>query len=355
MGKIRVSRIFDIFFGLISLMFCGMAILSFLGKYILPSHVNLQWAILSIQLILLTNLVFFFFWTLQRKWRFAAIPLFALLLNITYYPKIYQLPSFNFGNDKTGTTIRIGTYNVRNFCLDDNGNSVDSITKYISQKKLDMLCLQEVSPYMSLESLKNIFSQFRYVYLTPYIFQWSNVAILSRFPLDSAKTLSSQSWPNYGLMVNTTIHHKKFRIITCHLQTTSWNQLKGEQPIRDQLGILTSNFFKIDSVILQNSRFRASQADSIRSLIDSSPYPTIVCGDFNDPPSSYTYHKIKGNLADSFCEAGHGYGYSYRFLHKLFRIDYILFSPKSFRAVNYISPEIDFSDHQPVIADIGLK
>src|SRR5207248_2872984 len=43
---------------------------------------------------------------------------------------------------------------------------------------------------------------------------------------------------------------------------------------------------------------RARQVDELKDTISSSPYPVIVCGDFNDSPSSYTYHKIADGFID---------------------------------------------------------
>ena len=38
---------------------------------------------------------------------------------------------------------------------------------------------------------------------------------------------------------------------------------------------------------------RVSEALKIKKHINKSPYPVIVCGDFNDTPLSYTYSTLK--------------------------------------------------------------
>lgn len=45
---------------------------------------------------------------------------------------------------------------------------------------------------------------------------------------------------------------------------------------------------------------RAVQAQTVKKYLDDSPYPSIITGDFNDVPSSYTYKTIKGDWSDSF-------------------------------------------------------
>jgi endonuclease/exonuclease/phosphatase (EEP) superfamily protein YafD len=104
----------------------------------------------------------------------------------------------------------------------------------------------------------------------------------------------------------------------------------------------------------ENGVIRARQADRIRVMMDESSYPLIVCGDFNDTPASYTYRKIKGDLEDSFLAAGKGYGYTYRYLRKLLRIDYLFYSPGVFRATRYYSPDLEYSDHKPVIVSLDV-
>jgi endonuclease/exonuclease/phosphatase (EEP) superfamily protein YafD len=88
--------------------------------------------------------------------------------------------------------------------------------------------------------------------------------------------------------------------------------------------------------------------------VDESPYPLVVCGDFNDTPASYTYRKIKGGLEDSFVAAGKGYAYTYRYLRRLLRIDYLFYSRDIFKATGYNSPDLEYSDHKPVIVTLGV-
>ena len=93
---------------------------------------------------------------------------------------------------------------------------------------------------------------------------------------------------------------------------------------------------------------RANQVDILKRNIDHSPYPVIICGDFNDTPASYTYHEMTAGFHDSFCKAGTGFlGSTYAGNFPSFRIDYILYDD-AFTASNYSKNSINFSDHYPV-------
>ena len=92
---------------------------------------------------------------------------------------------------------------------------------------------------------------------------------------------------------------------------------------------------------------RSKQVDAVANHIESSPYPVIICGDFNDPPSSYTYNRISGDLKDAFVESGSGFGNTYNGLIPLLRIDYILHSPQ-IRSTDFKTVKQNLSDHFPI-------
>ena len=88
--------------------------------------------------------------------------------------------------------------------------------------------------------------------------------------------------------------------------------------------------------------------------IQKSPYPVIVCGDFNDTPVSYAYRQVRGNLKDAFVESGWGISNTYNGVLPSIRIDYILFDQK-IKAVNYNRDKVIFSDHFPVHCQLNLE
>ena len=83
-----------------------------------------------------------------------------------------------------------------------------------------------------------------------------------------------------------------------------------------------------------------------------SPYPVIVCGDFNDTPLSYAYKKIKGDLIDSFVTCAIGIGESFVKIPGL-RIDYIMHD-KAFKSFNYHKQKEVLSDHYAISCEIEL-
>ena len=83
-------------------------------------------------------------------------------------------------------------------------------------------------------------------------------------------------------------------------------------------------------------------------------YKTIVCGDFNNTAYSYVYRQIKGDLLDTFEDAGNGFGKTYDFKFFPTRIDFIL-ADKSFEVNAFKSYDEKLSDHYPILAKVSLK
>ena len=99
---------------------------------------------------------------------------------------------------------------------------------------------------------------------------------------------------------------------------------------------------------------RQIQADRVKSEIDKSPYPVIVCGDFNDVPNSYAYQTIGSGLQNTFVEKGSGLGTTFTGIAPTLRIDNI-FTSKTFTVNQFIRIPVKLSDHYPIIADLGKK
>jgi endonuclease/exonuclease/phosphatase family metal-dependent hydrolase len=99
---------------------------------------------------------------------------------------------------------------------------------------------------------------------------------------------------------------------------------------------------------------RANQAEVMVEHIKTTPYPVMVCGDFNDVPLSYAYQTMSRNLLDAFREAGNGIERTYKGPFPSFRIDYILFSRKLACKAYHSSEQVP-GDHKLVWAELEIS
>jgi endonuclease/exonuclease/phosphatase family metal-dependent hydrolase len=151
------------------------------------------------------------------------------------------------------------------------------------------------------------------------------------------------------------VNGKTIRIFTTHLQSVLFRN-KDFHSIEIIKNADDSMLQASKSIVKKLKRaytFRSAQADLVREALDSSAYPNIICGDFNDVPNSYTYFHIRGNMQDAFIKKGFGIGRTYINLSPTLRIDYIMASPE-FTVLQCERVNLPYSDHHPVVADLQL-
>ena len=163
-------------------------------------------------------------------------------------------------------------------------------------------------------------------------------AIYSRYPIIKAgriDTMKNLVWADMVLRDDTV------RVFSLHLQSTEIRHADNEYIENREFLEEPDTTGKIRSMVTRltlNNKLRAAQVDTISHMINSSPYPVIVCGDFNDTPISYTYRTMCEDMTDAFREVGRGYSHTYRGFFDMLRIDYVLcsdhFEPLSYEVVD---------------------
>jgi len=102
-------------------------------------------------------------------------------------------------------------------------------------------------------------------------------------------------------------------------------------------------------------QMRQGQAIAVREDIDSCKSPVIVCGDFNDSPGSFSYHKIAHGFTDSFRNSGKGRGTTYfGDAFPAYRIDYILHDKQFNDFGHTVCTQLKASDHYPIFSYISI-
>ena len=183
----------------------------------------------------------------------------------------------------------------------------------------------------------------------------SNSVLFSNFKIINSKPLSLKPHRSLSGWFDIDTGRDTFRLFLLHLTSNSMTadseRLMEEGDIRN-----TQTWSEIRTLVgryCRASRARAHQSLLVQKYLADSPYPVIVCGDFNDVPTSYTLANIKGDLNDSFDVAGNGFGITYAGKIPGLRIDYILADPK-FDIISHKVLKLGMSDHNPVIVGIQI-
>lgn len=321
-----------------------LSLMSALAYVVAPSGtVVFQWLGLINPILILWNIGVLLFWICTRMYH-PIIPLLSVINIIIFLPLVFQ---YNFKNNVGSTDLRIATYNVRDMRSEYGFSTLSNIVDFVKTNDLDVLFLQEVPNEYNQADLLNAFVGMKSVVLSNNgEVKGKRLAILCKYELSDSVALSLNEQSQYALFATLEYQKEKILLANCHLQTTNWNQVK-----RSQHSFLSGSY----KVMSENFIKREDQVINIRKYLDSQHVPIIVAGDFNEPPVSYSYHTIGANLKDAFRAAGNGYSYTYRFLKKIFRIDYIFFNSDKFEAYNYRTADIDYSDHLPVLVDLVIK
>ncbi len=310
--------------------------------------------------LLVMNIGLLFYWTL--RWRYWAwIPLIAIALNVQVFVTTFKVtrPEARIPD---GKTIKIAAYNIFRFRFAPYDQAATRIGTYLKEERVDIACFEEFKPHhiFTPDSIARVLDM-------PYVAVAHNkrsgeydLAIFSRYPIANAVALTlddSKYSTGVSMYADVDVDGTMVRIFSNHMQTTSLNQTRQffEREYRawNAKGGIKA-IILITKVLNMNFKLRATQVQRVRQQIDDSPYPVIVCGDFNDTPASYTYRTIKGDLHDGFQTSGYGYGYTFRNLKKLLRIDYVFYSD-DFKGLRYSSPSLPWSDHNPVIMELEIK
>lgn len=351
-----VKAIIDRISIVLTFVLAGFTLTGAFASYISPASCYLiAFLGLALPLLLFFNLIVAVYWSIRWKY-WAFVPLIAIACNAGYLSRIFQL-SFSTNTPVTNV-LGIATYNVDGFGNDHTSHTCTEVARYMKEHNIDIICFQEFAGNNDItrDSIKAIFSDWPYQLIpTSDSLPVLPVALFSKFPIKDSRLITYPGSNNCSMWGDIEVNGQTIRIFNNHLQTTEVSQNRRRLEKELYTGKEEGAFHRLLNGLKENFTKRASQAEEVQRLIQATPYPTLVCGDLNSLPSSYTYHTIKGSrLKDGFQTCGHGYMYTYRYFKRLLRIDYI-FHTEEFEGIDYYSPTLNVGgDHNPVVMKVRI-
>ena len=216
---------------------------------------------------------------------------------------------------------------------------------------VDVLCAQEINEVIEkdLVTLLKLTEHHKIPGKSAKIY--SKYPIISKGQIDFGPGLNSCLWADIVFD-----QHDTVRIFSAHLESLRLRRSSYEflVDVEAKYDKAKKGFQDLFDKYPDAAAKRADQALQLKKAISKSPYPVLICGDFNDTPSSFTYRTMKKGLTDTFLTSGKGVASTWRGGIPMLRIDYIFagkeFENRSFRTINS-----DLSDHYPIVASFTLN
>lgn len=318
---------------------------------------------LGYPILLVGTLVFFVLNLLLR--RKFMLPLVVLLLGSFTHLKYFGV-DFKSSKEEVSDTaeeLKIMSFNVRLFDVYHlvEPRIKDSKAEFISffeQNSSDILCLQEYAEdkrNTSLISPKDIKKAGGYTnHVTTLTLEAKRMtlgqAIFSKYPIIKHGTIGDSTANIPTLFADIVKGKDTIRVYNFHLESIRFQ--KDEYSLFDNTILSDKDYSQRVTGLLSKLKvaypLRIQQAQQLIDHANESPYSTILNGDLNDPPTSYTYSLLAKQYKDAFYVADFGMTRTYAGKVPAGRIDYIFYNgklkPMEFKTHN----EKAISDHYAI-------
>lgn len=343
-------------------------LLSYLSPYIHPETARfMAFFGLAYPITILLNFILLILLIILRTRWAIAIGL-LLLAGLNFHLRIYS-----FGSDKNNIPeqhLKFMSYN----CALMGRYAADSlpeirrkgIISYLHEEMPDILCLQEFyhqdppTNFTTRDTIIKVLQVIDYHELyrqSKRYYQNFGVCIMSKYPIirkGSVAFNAGEESNNFCIYADIVTPIDTIRVYNTHFQSI---HLKNEDYELLTGGKTSSGLLiRLNPLKKVAAAFpvRAKQAEQVRDHVRQSPHPVVLCGDFNDPPMSYTYNIFNKLLIDAHRNGNHGLGVTYTGTLPAGRIDYI-FHDKSLESTNFEVQKEVMSDHRAIQCSIFQK
>lgn len=315
---------------------------------------------------------FVLFWMFVKR---ALIFISVIAIAICWKPLKQLVPlrsEASFNKQKNASAVRVMSWNVEHFDIleykshpERKQQMIDMINAY----QPDVACFQEMVASEDYPNAINYLPDFvsklgmlddHYTYNQKLDFDGKHhfgIIIFSRYPIINKQTVAfpPRDYNSIFQYADIVKGADTFRVFNIHLQSLKFSNenrryiddptLENEQDFKESKSVIAK--FRIGFLK------RKKQSERIKAEMEKSPYPVIVCGDFNDVPNSYAYNTIGAGMKNVFTEKGSGIGRTFYGISPTLRIDNI-FVDEKLNVGQYVRIQKKLSDHFPIVADVGV-
>lgn len=296
----------------------------------------------------------------------AILPVVLLLLAGIFLSRTY---GFNGKGEDAGTEstkkFSVMSYNVHTFRkhserrTEEGKNQIRAMKAWVGDSGADVLCLPEYY-----DEDNSIFDSGNYLRKKGYKYaahfhrkkygkSYWGLVILSKLPIVASKD-SIFVAQNGMIQADIKVGSDTVRVIGLHLYSMmlslgSLVHQKEMEGIKDEGRITLS---KMKNGFTQ----RSQESEILQKWVSDSPFPVVVCGDFNEVPYGYVYGQLRKSLKNSFEEKGKGFGFTFNHLPYFIRIDHQFYDDNRLSLHDFTTySKIKYSDHYPIMGTYSFK
>lgn len=321
-----------------------------------PAFLNLAFPVLlAVVLILLLATLLF------RLWRIAIAYLLLLVLSAGYIHTYFPL---RLSGDDDTRDLRIVTYNVANFELrDDDG--IPGAIRLLLDSDADIICLQESASPETIRGYGSVGERLLTTHPHRLYHADDRLLLLSRYPILADDVIDYKSYANGSAWYLLRLPDERtLLLVNNHMESYSLHSDEKETfrsylTTPSSLEETKSRLLTIKRRLGPSMNIRADASHAVRQTVSDlrqqyHPDYTVVGGDLNDTPKSYTYTLIRDDRHDAFVDAGQGIGISFNEPLYSFRIDHLFYEGSLDAVTARIPRHRESSDHNPLIVDFAL-
>ena len=320
-----------------------LLLLSFVLPFLPPKTFSILAVVnLGVSFLIIINVLFFLYWLFRVK-KQMMLSLVILSIGYFYFGSLYKFSSSK--KIESAQNIKVMNYNVRLFNLYEwipKKGVENNIIDFINTESPDVLSVQEYHPHKNIDLS---FFKYKFEKLSGKKTKYGQ-AIFSKFPIVSSGSIEFPDTANNAIFADVVKGTDTIRFYNIHLESmridTKVENLKTEDSER---------LFKRIGTTFKMQQF---QTELFLMHKKQCHYKMVICGDFNNTAFSYVYRQIKGDLYDTFKEAGNGFGRTYDFKFFPVRIDFI-FADQAFNVNGFKAFNEHYSDHYPIMTTISLE
>ena len=283
-------------------------------------------------------------------------PIVSLLLGL---PFLLVTISFKSERNTKDSDLSILSFNAKYFRkLKTYDEFSVPMIRWLADDTSDIKCLQEYSTnsmYPEIDVTKQVkahgYHSFVYRANIKDADHNPGMAIFTKYNiLDSGLILNNQYSINEIMYVDIKKKSDTIRIYNVHLESMGLD-IHGYK----YFNRYEAKLKRLGSRLKWGAEQRSTQIYKLIEHTAQSPYPYIICGDFNDTPYSYNYFKLKRYFNNTFEEAGNGFGFTFNSLLFFLRIDHQFYSEQIEPLDFHVDRSMKISDHFPTRGIYRIK